>query len=810
MSGILMDYCGYTLAASILIVLILGFTGAPLFLWTLFAAALAAGCGVTSLGFWIPFAAVAVIFNLKPIRAMLVSSGVMAVFKAMKLMPAISDTERTALEAGTVWVEKELFSGKPDFNRIRGEDYPFLNKEEQAFIDGPCRKLCEMIDEWQIWQTREIPENIMDHIRKEKFFGMIVPKEYGGLGFSALCNSEVVKIVSTRSLAVGITIMVPNSLGPAELLSHYGTDEQKKRWLPGLATAAEIPCFALTEPNAGSDAGGITSSAELFKDASGKLMLKLNWEKRWITLAAISTVHGLAVKMKDPQNILGKGEELGITCVLLPSNTPGVQLGKRHDPLGVPFYNCPTRGKDVVIAAEESIIGGLEGIGQGWRMLTECLGAGRGISLPAQSTGGTQLAALLASAHASVRKQFGFPVGDFEGVQEALARITGSAYTLEAMRHYTCGAINKGMKPSVITAIAKYNATEVARKAVNDCMDILGGTGISRGPRNLISNVHIAGPIGITVEGANILTRTLIIFGQGALRGHAHALNMMKAIEQNNASDFDKAFFGLVGGMVRNLFRSVLLSITRGRLILSPAGSGRAGAYYKKISWGSATFALMTDIAMGALGGGLKSKQMITGRFADVLSWMYMGTAVLRRWEAEGKKEEDWPLVQYSLETALARMQEGFDGIFSNMPVPGATWFFKGLVANWSRMNRMSGGPSDKLTHRIAQLIQTPGAQRDRITQGIYIPKDANKEQIARLEKAFLAVKAAEATDVKVRKARHQGTLPRIKGAKLYEEALAKGVINKQEFDSIAEAEKLRWETIQVDEFTLEQYKNRA
>lgn len=810
MSGILTDYCGYTFAASILIVLILGFTGAPLFLWTIFAAALAYGSGVTALAFWVPFAVLAVIFNIKPIRAMLVSSGVMAVFKAMKLMPAISDTERTALEAGTVWVEKELFSGKPDFARIRGEDYPFLNKEEQAFIDGPCRKLCEIIDEWQIWQTREIPEAVMEHIRKEKFFGMIVPKEYGGLGFSALCNSEVVKIISSRSLAVGITIMVPNSLGPAELLAHYGTDEQKKRWLPGLATAAEIPCFALTEPGAGSDAGGITSTAELFKDASGKLMLKLNWEKRWITLAAISTVHGLAVKMKDPQNILGKGEDLGITCVLLPSNTPGVQLGKRHDPLGVPFYNCPTRGKDVIIAAEESIIGGLEGIGQGWRMLTECLGAGRGISLPAQSTGGAQLAALLASAHASVRKQFGFPVGDFEGVQEALARITGAAYTLEAMRHYTCGAINKGMKPSVITAIAKYNATEIARKAVNDCMDILGGTGISRGPRNLISNVHIAGPIGITVEGANILTRTLIIFGQGALRGHAHALNMMKAIEQNNASDFDRAFFGLVGGMVRNLFRSVLLSITRGRLVLAPSGSGRAGAYYKKISWASATFALMTDIAMGALGGGLKSKQMITGRFADVLSWMYMGTAVLRRWEAEGKKDEDWPLVQYSMETAFAHMQTGFDGIFSNMPVPGATWFFKGFVANWSRMNRMSGGPSDKLTHQIAKLIQTPGGQRDRITNGIYIPKDANKDQIARLEKAFLAGKAAEATDVKVRKARHEGKLPRIKGAKLYEEALAKGVISQTEFNSIAEAEKLRWETIQVDEFTLEQYKNRA
>jgi acyl-CoA dehydrogenase len=809
MSGILSGYCGYTLAAFILIVLILGFNGAPLFLWTLFAAALAYGCGVTALGFWIPFAVVAVVFNLKPIRTLLVSSVVMKIFKALELMPAISETERTALEAGTVWVEKEIFSGKPDFKRLRSEDYPTLNAEEQAFVDNQCRKVCAMIDEWKIWQTRELPNEVWEYLKKERFLGMIVPKEYGGLGFSALANSEVVKIVSSRSLAVGITIMVPNSLGPAELLAHYGTEEQKKRWLPGLAVGKEVPCFALTEPSAGSDAGAITSTAEVFKDASGKLMLKLNWEKRWITLAAISTVHGLAVKVKDPQNLLGKGTELGITCVLLPSNTPGVQLGKRHDPLGVPFFNCPTRGKDVVVPAEESIIGGLDGIGQGWRMLTECLGAGRGISLPAQSTGSTQLSALLASAHGSVRKQFGTPVGRFEGVEEAMARIAGHAYLLEASRRYTCGAINKGMKPSVITAIAKYNSTEIARKSVTDCMDILGGTGITRGPRNLISNIHIAGPIGITVEGANILTRTLIIFGQGALRGHAHAYNMVQALEKSDASQFDRAFFGLVGGMVRNTFRSKMLSVTRGRLVFAPSGSGRAGKYYKKLAWASATFSIMTDVAMGALGGSLKFKEMITGRFADVLSWMYMGTAVLRRWEAEGKKEEDWPFVQYCMETAFLNMQKGFDGIFANMTAPGATWLFRGPIALWSRLNRFSEGPSDALTKKIARLIQTPGAQRDRICSGIYIPTDAGKEQIARLERTFLAVKAAEDTDRKVKKAVRAKQLPKIKGAALFQEALKKGVISQPEFDRLAEAEKLRWETIQVDEFTLEEYLQR-
>lgn len=809
MAGILTDYCGITIAASALIILILGFNGAPLFLWTIFAAALLYGFGASPTC-WIVFGVLAVVFNIKPIRAILISSILMKVFKALELMPAISETERTAIEAGSVWVETELFSGKPNFSRLRGEAYPQLNAEEQAFIDGPVQKLCAMIDDWKIWQSRELPQNVWDYIKKEKFFGMIVPKEYGGLGFSALCHSEVVKKVSSRSIAAGITVMVPNSLGPAELLAHYGTAEQKKRWLPRLATGEEIPCFALTEPGAGSDAGSITSTAEVFKDASGKLMLKLNWEKRWITLAAISTVHGLAVKLRDPQNLLGKGEERGITCVLLPSNTPGVQLGKRHDPLGVPFYNCPTRGKDVIIGAEEGIIGGLDGIGQGWRMLTECLGAGRGISLPAQSTGGTQVAALLASAHASVRKQFGLPVGKFEGVEESMARIAGSAYLLEASRRYTCGAIDKGMKPSVITAIAKYNSTEIMRKSVTDCMDIMGGAAISRGPRNVISSVHIASPIGITVEGANILTRTLIIFGQGALRAHPFALILVQSLEKNNLKEFDRGIFGLVGNMIRNLFRSVLLSLSRGRLVMAPSGSGAVGVYYKKLAWASASFAILTDIAMGSLGGSLKFKEMITGRFADILSWMYMGTAVLRRWEAEGKKKEDLPYVQYCMETAFGNMQRGFDGILTNLPVPGLGWFFRGVIGSWSRLNRMGPEqPGDALTHEIAKLIQSPGAQRDRICAGIYIPTDT-KEHMAALEATMLAVKAAEDTDRKVKKAVRAKKLPKIKGAKLYDEALAKGVINQAEFNVLAESEKLRWAVIQVDEFTLEDYAKRV
>jgi len=375
MTDFIAQYCGFIWASLALATLVLGFTGAPLFLWTILIGAIFFVYDVIN-PLWMAFGVFAVVFNIRPIRAFLVSSIIMKLFKVLEFVPAISETEKTALEAGSVWVEKELFSGKPDFKKLMSEDYSFLNKEEQAFMDGPVENLCKMTDDWRVWQDREIPANVWEYMKKEKFFGMIVPKEYGGLGFSALCHSEVVKKISSRSIPVGITVMVPNSLGPAELLNHYGTDAQKKRWLPRLATGEEIPCFALTEPGAGSDAGSITSSGELFKDASGKLMLRLNWEKRWITLAAISTVHGLAVKIKDPGNILGKGEELGITCALLPSNTPGVQIGVRHDPLGVPFYNCPTRGKDVIVSAEDSIIGGLDGIGQGWRMLTECLGVG--------------------------------------------------------------------------------------------------------------------------------------------------------------------------------------------------------------------------------------------------------------------------------------------------------------------------------------------------------------------------------------------------------------------------------------------------
>lgn len=801
------DHSSFFTGISFLLFFIFGFTGAPLFLWTLLTAAILVACQASETTL-IVAGMIAAIFNVRPIRSILISFGLMKLMKAMEFVPQISETERTAIEAGSVWIEGELFSGKPNFKKILGEPYPTLTAEEQAFMDGPVNKLCEMIDDWKIWQEREIPAPVWEFIKKEKFLGMIISKEYGGLGFSALAHSEVIKKVSTRSIPVCITIMVPNSLGPAELLSHYGTDEQKKKLLPRLAAGDEMPCFALTEPGAGSDAGAISANGELFKGDDGKLYMKLNWDKRYITLAAISTLLGLAFKLRDPKNILGKGEDLGITCALIPSNTAGITLGLRHDPLGTPFYNCPTRGKDVIVSVD-CIVGGINQAGKGWKMLMECLGAGRGISLPSQSTGGAQLSAQVASSYSSIRKQFGLPIGKFEGIEEPLARIASAAYILEASRIFTCGALDKGIKPAVVTAIAKYNSTEIARKCVVDCMDIIGGAGISRGPRNVISSIYLAMPIGITVEGANILTRTLMIFGQGALRAHPYAIKEVNAIEQNNLCDFDQAFWGHIGHVVRNTFRAVGLSLTRGRLFLSPV-SGPTAQYYKKLAWASASFAIMADIAMGTMGGKLKQKEQITGRFADILSWMYLSAAILRRFEAEGRKEADLPYVRYSMQLALSNMQKAFDGIFSNYKSPGLTFFFRKFIRMWSSINRLSQEPSDGLTHYVAALVQEPNENRERLIKGIYIPKDANKEQVARLEATMRVVKTAELIDRKVKQAIRSKQLPKLKGLQLYEEALKKNIITQNEFNDLSRSEKMRAEAIKVDEFTLEEYKNRA
>lgn len=745
---------------------------------------------------------VGLIFVIPPIRTILVSGPLMSVMKG--LMPKISATERTALEAGVVWAEKELFSGKPDFKKLLNEPYHELTDEEKKFIDNETEQLCAQLNDWKTFKERKLDEKAMQFIRDKGFLGMIIPKEYGGLNFTAGGHGEVICKIASRNLAAGITVMVPNSLGPAELLNHYGTDEQKKKYLPLLANGTEMPCFGLTEPTAGSDAGSITSYGVLFKGDDGKIKIKLNWNKRWITLAAISTVIGLAFRLRDPEKLLGGDEDLGITCALIPSKTPGVVIGKRHDPLGVPFYNCPTQGHDVVVDAEDAIIGGIKNAGKGWKMLMESLGAGRGISLPSQSVGGLKLLTRVVSAHAAVRKQFGMAIGKFEGIEEPLARIVANNYAIEAMRKFTFGALNRGIAPPVITAMCKYQATEAFRRAINDGMDILGGAGISMGSRNVVAQGYIAAPIAITVEGANILTRTLIIFGQGALRAHPFAYKEVAAVEAKDKSGFDQAFWGHIGHIVRNTSRALVLSFTRGRLSAKPV-CGPVGRYYQKLSWASASFAILADLAMGLLGGQLKVKEKITGRFADILSWMYIGTSVLRRWEAEGRRKEDLPLVHYSMQMAFKAIQEAFDGLYANFDAPVLGWLFKGPIKVWSRMNRIDSDLPDRLTHQVSKMVQEDGGVRDHITSGIYIPLDP-EEPIGRLERAFKAVKAAESLEKKVKAAMRAKTIKRGKIMDVLDEAVSKNILSSEEAAKIKLASELAYDAIQVDDFTEEEY----
>lgn len=790
-----------SIVSAIILTIGLAYTGAPLLLW-----AIAGYAGLIGLDapqwLFITYTVFVVIFNLKPIRRVLLSGPIMKLMDALNFLPKISETEQTAIDAGTVWMEGELFSGKPNFKTTLEQPYPELTSEEQAFLDGPVEKVCEMVNDWDVFVRKDFEDEAWDYLRKEGFFGLIIPKKYGGLEFSATAHSTIVAKLASRCGPLATTVMVPNSLGPAELLNHYGTQEQKDHYLPRLATGEEMPCFALTEPKAGSDAGAMTSHGEVFKGEDGELYLKLNWNKRYITLAAISTVLGLAFKLHDPENLLGKGEHLGITCALVPSDTKGVELGRRHDPLGVPFYNCPTNGKDVIVPID-AIIGGKEGAGNGWRMLMESLAVGRGISLPAQGLGGAKLATRVVGAYAAIRKQFGLSIGKFEGIEEPMARIGGYTYLMEAARKYTTGGLDKGAKPAVVTAIAKYNFTELTREIINDAMDIVGGAGISRGPRNVFANGYVSLPIAITVEGANILTRTLMIFGQGAIRCHPYALKEINALMNKDVKGFDDNFWAHIGHVVRNKARAFMLSLTRGRLAGSPV-NGPAAKYYRKMAWASASFAFFADIALGSYGGALKMKEKIAGRYADILSFMYLGTATLKRFEAEGRRKEDLDYFKWSMDYTFYRIQVAFEGILREIKVPGLSWVFR-LAGVWSRLNPIGTYPSDEIGHKVASAMQVPGEARDHMTDGIYIPEDPT-EAVGRYENALNLITNANPVYKKLYVAMKKRELPKESFLNLLEPALEKNIISKEEADIVTKAENARNDAIQVDDFTLEEY----
>ncbi|VAW84708.1 Acyl-coenzyme A dehydrogenase FadE [hydrothermal vent metagenome] len=757
-------------------------------------------CGWLLVFLWLATLVVLVPLNVPSLRQALVSTKALIFFK--RVLPALSQTEQEALDAGTVWWDGDLFSGKPEWEKLLKINTSTLNKEEQAFLDGPVNQLCAMLDDWAIThEHKDLPPEVWQFIKDNGFFAMIIPKSYGGLAFSALAHSAVVSKIASRSITTAVTVMVPNSLGPGELLLHYGTEEQRNYYLPRLASGEEIPCFALTGPENGSDAGampdaGIICNGEF--NGEEVLGIRLNWNKRYITLGPVATILGLAFKLYDPDQLLGDKPELGITCALIPTDTAGVTIGRRHYPLNMVFMNGPNQGHDVFIPMEW-VIGGPKMAGQGWRMLMECLAAGRSISLPALSTGAGKLSCRATGAYARIRQQFKTPIGLFDGVEEALTRIAGNTYMMEAARTLTATAIDRGEKPAVISAIVKYNMTERMREVLNDAMDVQGGSGICMGPQNLLARPYQSIPIAITVEGANILTRTMITFGQGAIRCHPYVIEEIQSCHSDDLERFDKALFGHIGFTVSNASRALFLALTRSKLAASPS-VGSDKRYYQQLTRMSAAFAFVADVAMLVLGGSLKRREKLSGRLADVLSQLYLASAVLKHYHDQGRPAEDKPLMQWACEDALYQIQESLDEFLRNFPNRPAAYLMRAVVFPLGMRYRI---PSDELGHRVATVILGPSDARKRLTDGIYLP-EAEDEQLARLDDALIKVIAAEPVEHKLRKLVKQGEIDAGGKERQAEQALEKGLITADEADSVKAAVEARWQVIQVDDFSHE------
>lgn len=718
-----------------------------------------------------------------------------------RMLPAMSETERVAIEAGGVGWDAELFQGNPDWRELISLPKPRLRDDEQAFLDGPVEQLCSMLNDWQINSVdNDLPKEVWDFLKQHQFFGMIIPKCYGGLEFSAYAHSQVVMKISTRSVTAGVTVMVPNSLGPAELLMHYGTEAQREYYLPRLAGGEEIPCFALTGPEAGSDAGSIPDYGIVCMgkhEGREVLGLKVTWEKRYITLGPVATVLGLAFKAYDPDGLLGDQEDLGITCALIPTQTPGVNIGRRHHP-GSAFQNGPNSGREVFVPLDW-VIGGQDGVGQGWRMLMECLSTGRGISLPALSTGAGKMASRVSGAYARVRRQFRTPIGRFEGIEEALARIGGLTYMMDAARTLTTSALDQGQCPSVVSGIVKYQLTEGMRRVINDAMDIHGGRAICMGPSNYLQRPYQAIPVSITVEGANILTRSMIIFGQGAMRCHPYLLQEMAAVnnkdERQGLADFDQALTAHIGYTLRNGSRALFHGLSGARFAPVPV-TGTMSRYYARLARMSAAFAFLADLALLTLGGGLKRREKLSGRFADALGQMYLCSASLKRFEDDGAPPEDLPLVRWAVRHSLYQTQQALDGILRNFPVAWLGRVIRPIVFPFGRRFR---DPGDQLGHGVAELMLTPSAVRDRLTAGAYLSEDS-QDPIGRMEYALKAVLAAEPIEKRLHR---EGLRPAPRQD--YKDWLhglrEDGHIGDEEYDCLCAARDAMMAAIRVDDF---------
>ena len=775
-----------------------GVTGLGLGLLTM-----AGGLAHTALSaLWLTFAIAALLLCPTPLRRALLGAPMLALFR--RILPQVSQTEQEALDAGTVWWDGDLFSGKPDWDKLLAFPKPTLSAEEQAFVDGPVEELCAMINEWQVThELYDLPPHVWQFIKDQGFLGMIIPKQYGGKGYSALAHSEVVMKLTTRSGTAAVSVMVPNSLGPAELLLHYGTNAQKNHYLPRLAKGLEMPCFALTSPEAGSDAGGIPDFGIVCRgEWEGKtdvLGIRLTWEKRYITLGPIATLLGLAFRLYDPDHVLGKDDDIGITLALIPTQTPGVHIGRRHLPLNAAFMNGPNWGKDVFIPME-LIIGGADYIGQGWKMLMNCLAAGRSISLPANGVGMAKLCALTTGAYGRVRNQFKVPVGRFEGVEEALARIGGNTYIMDAARVMTAGAIDLGEKPSVVSAIVKYHLTDRARQVINDAMDVQAGKGICMGPNNYLARGYQQTPIAITVEGANILTRCLIIFGQGAIRGHPYVLKEIAATKETDQSkalrDFDEAFFGHAAFVMSNFARTIWLGLTRGHGVRAP-GDRYARRYFQQLTRMSSAFAMVADVSMLLLGASLKRRERMSARLGDILSQMYLASAALKRYMDNGAPEAELPLLQWSVRDAFNRLEVAFIDLLENLPFRAVSTFLPYIIFPYGREFKL---PRDALGHQVVSLLLEPNAVRERLTKGAYVPQDEN-EPVGALEAALRAVIAAEPVEAKLRAAVKAGTITGKFQDALVAQALARQVISHSEADALTRAAMLRRKVIMVDDF---------
>lgn len=751
----------------------------------------------------IPLIALSIIILFAPLRFNLITK---PAYKTLaNSMPSISTTEQEALEAGTSWWEKELFMGAPDWSQFEKYPYSTLSAEEQSFIDNEVELLCSMLDEWEIHHhLKDLPPEVWQFIKDKGFLGLIIPKSFGGKEFSSFAQSRIMSKIASRSLTTAVSCMVPNSLGPGELLMHYGTDAQKQQYLPGLAKGEEIPCFGLTSPEAGSDAGAIPDSGVVCygeHEGAQVLGLRMNFSKRWITLAPIATVVGLAFKLYDPEGLLGDKNktEYGITCALIPANHAGVKIGARHYP-GSPFMNGTVEGEDVFIPIDW-IIGGQENAGKGWRMLMECLGVGRGISLPALATAAGEMSYLTVGAFAKIRQQFNISVGKFEGVQEATSEIASDAYMLEAFRYLvTCG-LNQGGTPAVMTAMAKYYATETMRKVVNHGMDIAGGRAIQLGPRNFLALTYQAIPIAITVEGANILTRSLMIFGQGSMRCHPYLFEELQLLQSedkvNAVQKFDDLLFKHLAYTFNRGARSFAYGWTGGSSDAPQSADQFTASYYKTINRFSANFALVSDMSLGLLAGDLKRKEMLSGRLADIHAHLFISTAILKFYEAGQKTEAEQLHAKLALQKAFLNIQEAFWGLFENFPAKLPATFVKWICFPFGRV---ISKPDDELKQQVAELMMQEHPFREQLKHHVFYSTKAD-DVTGRLEHAFQILRTLEPLWDKFKKAESKGKFTRLTFEENIQQAIKEGFITESEAQQLLQYNAIRFDSMLTDVF---------